>query len=468
METIDKSNINKLTDDQLFKALKTCGLTVGPITGTTRSIYEKRLKNFLENNSTLISDKTITNTKSATKASTIENLTSSSLSSLSEQINAKSLQSVNKDSISTKTNSIFSKESSNSPKKTAQNDFASRPKNIIEQPLSRSQSLRENPMLERQKNEEASLISKRMPQPLSKNSEFTIRANNLVEKPESRSVNTLDNQLNKDFRHIQQSSSSITTQPSSRTASNDFTTRLTEKSTQRFNGFSENSTNRLNNFMEKEIPKDNIRPINVSSQVTNQVSSTSTASSVSSNTCFKAPVIENISSKSYTSDVTSRYESASSVHLLATKQTMPQIIANKFSAPLATHISSPIVKDKYAERLQSYGLLESTSIRSIARLETEDTNSYSNTKYAPITPGTIRARPSMHTPKPREEEPISTSTSTSSSSSSSSSSAKAVVHEPKKELINFKYLLALLLATVIIYWVIVNYMQSNPENPVDF
>jgi len=35
--------IPKLSDDELFDALKKCSLTVGPITSTTRSIYEKRL-----------------------------------------------------------------------------------------------------------------------------------------------------------------------------------------------------------------------------------------------------------------------------------------------------------------------------------------------------------------------------------------------------------------------------------------
>lgn len=45
---VDKNNLDKLTDDELFKALKEVGLNVGPITSTTRSIYERRLKNFLD------------------------------------------------------------------------------------------------------------------------------------------------------------------------------------------------------------------------------------------------------------------------------------------------------------------------------------------------------------------------------------------------------------------------------------
>lgn len=45
---IDKENLNKLTDDELFKTLKKCGIATGPITGTTRSLYEKRLRKYLE------------------------------------------------------------------------------------------------------------------------------------------------------------------------------------------------------------------------------------------------------------------------------------------------------------------------------------------------------------------------------------------------------------------------------------
>lgn len=50
--TIDRDNVEKLTDEELFKALKECGFNVGPITPTTKSLYQRRLKNHLENNST--------------------------------------------------------------------------------------------------------------------------------------------------------------------------------------------------------------------------------------------------------------------------------------------------------------------------------------------------------------------------------------------------------------------------------
>ena len=41
-------DISQLTDSQLFSTMKKCGLNVGPITGTTRSLYERKLRNFLD------------------------------------------------------------------------------------------------------------------------------------------------------------------------------------------------------------------------------------------------------------------------------------------------------------------------------------------------------------------------------------------------------------------------------------
>ena len=51
---IDKEKLSQLSNDELFKLLKKNGLNAGPITASTRSVYEKRLKNYYdtkENNS---------------------------------------------------------------------------------------------------------------------------------------------------------------------------------------------------------------------------------------------------------------------------------------------------------------------------------------------------------------------------------------------------------------------------------
>lgn len=47
-QVIDKDNLDRLTDAELFKACKRHGMNPGPITATTRSIYEKRLKKLLD------------------------------------------------------------------------------------------------------------------------------------------------------------------------------------------------------------------------------------------------------------------------------------------------------------------------------------------------------------------------------------------------------------------------------------
>ena len=200
MEALDKENVNKLTDEQLFKALKTCGLNVGPITGSTRSLYEKRLKNYLEGNSTLVSDKTITSTKptitTKTATKTVENLTSSSL--LAEPASKKTAQPSTEITTSTKL--------ANEGAKQTQSDFSSRPKNVVEHPVSRSSSLREDLIRERRNSEEIALASTKIPHLAAKTS------SHLVEKPtESRPLNTLES-VNREKKAVQQisSTSSIT------------------------------------------------------------------------------------------------------------------------------------------------------------------------------------------------------------------------------------------------------------------
>lgn len=46
----DKENIKTLSNDQLFKLIKGYGIPCGPINQSTRSVYEKKLKNFLDGN----------------------------------------------------------------------------------------------------------------------------------------------------------------------------------------------------------------------------------------------------------------------------------------------------------------------------------------------------------------------------------------------------------------------------------
>ena len=45
---VDKENLRSLPNDDLFKIMKKYGINVGPVNISTRSVYEKKLKNYLE------------------------------------------------------------------------------------------------------------------------------------------------------------------------------------------------------------------------------------------------------------------------------------------------------------------------------------------------------------------------------------------------------------------------------------
>ncbi|XP_013778064.1 emerin homolog 1-like isoform X2 [Limulus polyphemus] len=48
---VDGINISELTDQQLFMSLRNAGVDVGPITGSTRAVYERKLARILQGES---------------------------------------------------------------------------------------------------------------------------------------------------------------------------------------------------------------------------------------------------------------------------------------------------------------------------------------------------------------------------------------------------------------------------------
>jgi hypothetical protein len=84
--SFDKENIGNLTDDELRATLKQIGITPGPIMASTRKVYEKKLKNFLETgalnnttlNSTNMNNTTVNNTTVNTTTNTSTKTTRSS------------------------------------------------------------------------------------------------------------------------------------------------------------------------------------------------------------------------------------------------------------------------------------------------------------------------------------------------------------------------------------------------------
>lgn len=59
----DPVNISSFTNEELFKYLKKCGINAGPITTTTRSVYEKKLRNHLNINKEQPNENQVTNLK---------------------------------------------------------------------------------------------------------------------------------------------------------------------------------------------------------------------------------------------------------------------------------------------------------------------------------------------------------------------------------------------------------------------
>jgi hypothetical protein len=97
---LDSGNIDKLSDDELFKALKDCGLNVGPITSTTRTLYERRLKSYLDQQQQQQPQSSTTESSSAANQESKLNKTSSTESF--EEITHSSLSSATADLTSQK------------------------------------------------------------------------------------------------------------------------------------------------------------------------------------------------------------------------------------------------------------------------------------------------------------------------------------------------------------------------------
>jgi hypothetical protein len=52
---VNHDNIKEITDDMLFKKLRALNLNPGPITPTTRGLYERKLLNYLAGNQSTLS-----------------------------------------------------------------------------------------------------------------------------------------------------------------------------------------------------------------------------------------------------------------------------------------------------------------------------------------------------------------------------------------------------------------------------
>jgi hypothetical protein len=91
----DNKELKMLSDEQLFSTMKRYGLNVGPITSTTRALYEKRLKAHLESMPAANIEIQSSRTRSSEKATTKSNQTSSKTTAFSDYITATSDRSNN-------------------------------------------------------------------------------------------------------------------------------------------------------------------------------------------------------------------------------------------------------------------------------------------------------------------------------------------------------------------------------------
>jgi len=124
MIEISKENIGSLSDEQLFKVMKRNGLNVGPITSTTRHLYEKKLRNHLDNNMSM-------NVTTLTAACDLPNDSMNTSNLNDKSMHKGSLRSTNKSSTKAETSQNKLENSSNQKNMLSPNVNSSRNDTII-------------------------------------------------------------------------------------------------------------------------------------------------------------------------------------------------------------------------------------------------------------------------------------------------------------------------------------------------
>jgi len=141
------------------------------------------------------------------------------------------------------------------------------------------------------------------------------------------------------------------------------------------------------------------------------------------------------------------------------KPAQPSLFTRNYESTLPPEKPVSPIKDKFAERLNNYGLLKDSSL-----IEPKSTYLASSSTIS-ASCSTVRSRPSIHQEKQintnlrkeAEQEPKSTHVETN------------VKKEEAKKAgfdFNWKYFLAVIIATALVYLFIIQ-LQGNPENPVE-
>ncbi len=435
MIEISKENIGGLNDEQLFKVMKSYGLNVGPITSTTRHLYEKKLRNYLDNNMS-------TNVTTLTAASDLQNesMNTSNLNDISVQ--KSSLRSANKSSAKAENSSQNKTQSSSNQKNlSASNVNSSRSENVEKPTYSRENSISTSSSSENNKrplNQIRNVTEKVTSSPLAQVPSTTTVRN------EETSRTTSTTARREEITPIDRQYTSITRQelnnPSVR--SNAF-------------NFSENRGPSMSNSSASSVT----RALSNTSTVTSQLvaPSLSRGMPVSS---YSQPTTSSIT---FSSSVPSSHQTEP---IRSSISVVPNTINNSYRR------ASP-VKDKFGERLQNYGLIRNEP-------ETLTATTLPNTIASPTN---IRSRPPLHyesltsTSKTQSNKINDKSQVKQENISNSNSSILYLLFLIIENIffqmfifkvfaVNWKYLIAIVCLTVVVYTFMMQ-LQPNPENPID-
>jgi hypothetical protein len=425
METIDKNNLNRLSDDELFQALKKCGLNAGPITGTTRTLYEKRLKNFLETNpgrTTTKANEPPAQPSTSTKP-VIETLTSADKAK--------------------PTRSTATKKKAQTQAEKMELDGEA------EASIPITRSSQSNPRVYATTSDENTVPTIPSTQPLRQRETVapaTTTRTTIIEPPSVERVSTTARAQPNRYEPTATTRNSMNDLPSSSTASS--SARVISHTNKNPIENISSKTN-YNDYESSERRYEN-KTYSSSNMPANRITNPVTTSSMAASSY---ETISRPSTSSYTS-----LSSTTTKPVLQSSSYTSNIMTTRFEPMQASNTQ----KDKYAERQENYGL--------ISRSEME-----SGSGAYVSTPSYVRSRGPIHSFEKTVEKHVDTpyvnKTAPKTAMTATTTSANSIqtnVKENKSSMfdINWKYLISVMILTIIVYFLMVQ-MHPNPENPID-
>ena len=396
---IEKENLGRLSNDELFKALKGYGIQPGPITTTTRFLYEKKLRAAIEKGGATVK---LQNTElSPTRQST----------ATPSPVKVASL--------------VENNQPSSGYKMTTRRDK--------ENTVDTTSSNNEN-------NFEISITS------LNGTQEPVVKVTNpnaskiIIEKTTTTITHTPNSPSTTSTHTVQQSPAVTTTTPSSVTAP---------------------VLNRNVDLQRQATSNARIADSSAAYATTNYNTGSSSISNIQPATqYYQRPAEIIVPSSNYVSSSIS----SSNGHNMST-------VGNLLNT---TRQSAQVPRDKFAERLENYGLLRSDEkvdtlsskyAPTVSSVPAATVASSSSSSSAYVSPMGIRSRAPIHSDRASSSGTFTSYTKQPNVDfkATASSAAKTDAGAP---LINWKYLLFVAVMTAIVYFFIIH-MQPNPDNPIE-